>query len=228
MAVQAGLRDQGWGLIGSSKKTQLLSAGPGRAGNQGLGSWKLPPPRATVPATLRWRRDPCPASQTGSSVRVTQGTGCASFSPLSKMPMPGYHRPFYAKELCFLLPPLWAERKHRASCPGTKLSSPQRPENKQLESRLHTEATLGTARPLGRPCSQAWKTLPGKALQRGAPTTGGREPTRKAPEAPWLGKWFYRVMVVAGPLSSSQEDRAPGECSRAGGICGWAVSTSGA
>lgn len=110
------------------------------------------------------------------------------FHPLSKMPVPGYHRPFYAKELCFLLALLWAERKHGASCPGTKLPSPQRPENKQLESRLHTEATLGTARPSGWPCSRAWKTLPDKALQRGPPTTGGREPTRKALEAPWLGK----------------------------------------
>lgn len=38
----------------------------------------------------------------------------------------------------------WAETKDLANCPGTRLG-PERPENKQSESRLHTEAVLGTA-----------------------------------------------------------------------------------
>lgn len=56
------------------------------------------------------------------------------------------------RSLCFLLVSPWAERK------GTRLPRPERPENKEPESQLHTEAILGTARS----SRQALPTLPRK------------------------------------------------------------------
>lgn len=56
------------------------------------------------------------------------------------------------RSLCFLLVSPWAERK------GIRLPRPERPENKQPESQLHTEAILGTARS----SRQALPTLPRK------------------------------------------------------------------
>lgn len=177
--------------IRGSEKAPLLSAGPGKAGYREITS---SPGRSSGICEME---KGALASRPDSI--LCEGHGRCRLRKLSVQHQPtrpprkenGNARTPQAiptKGSRFLLAPPWAERKHRASCPGTRLPEPSEARTQTARIMTPHRGHPGHCKAFRQASLTALENPSRRALHRSPPTTGGREPTGKAREDPWLGR----------------------------------------